>query len=82
MAIVTAETRGLEMMLVPMKLLPKLALDFAQHLCSQMGMCSETLLTAWTVYAQEVENLPCTDTLYLSRPIDKEWFAERKAHGN
>ena len=72
----TAEKRGLEMMLVPMGQLPPLALAFAKKMCNEVGMCSETLLTAWTVYAQCVEGLPCTDSLYQAREQDKAWFKE------
>lgn len=71
----TAEDRGMEMMSIPMDELPPLALAFAKKLCSEVGMCGEVLLTAWTVYAQCVENLPCTDDLYKARDKDKAWFA-------
>lgn len=74
----TAEERGMEMMLIPMKDLPPLAKEFAEHLCRQVGMCMEVLLTAWTVYAQCVEELPCGDELYIARPQDREWFATRQ----
>lgn len=47
----TATERGQEMMLIPMGQLPPLAREFAQHLCQQVGMCMEVLLTAWCVYA-------------------------------
>lgn len=70
----TAEQRGMEMLTVKMGDLPPLAVDFAKHLCSEVGMCTETLLTAWTVYAQEVEGLICTDELYKSREEDQKWF--------
>ncbi len=73
----TAEERGMEMMRIPMGQLPPLALEFAKHLCSQVGMCMEILLTAYTVYAQCVEQLECTDDLYLARPQDKDWFESR-----
>lgn len=74
----TAEERGKEMMHIPIRNLPPLARDFANHLCNQVGMCMETLLTAWTVYAQCVEGLQCTDELYKARDIDKEWFFARR----
>lgn len=70
----TAEERGMEMMLIPMNQLPPLALKFGRHLCKQVGMCGEVLLTAWTVYAQCVEGLECKDALYQARPVDIEWF--------
>lgn len=73
----SAETRGMEMMAIPMKDLPPIALDFAKYLCNKVGMCGEVLLTAWTVYAQCVEKLPCTDTLYKASPEDIKWFAQR-----
>jgi len=74
----TAEERGMEMMYIPMGKLPPLALEFAKQLCKQMGMCGEVLLTAWTVYAQCVEGLPCDDDLYMAREVDRQWFAERQ----
>lgn len=75
----TAEERGQQMMLVKMKDLPPLALEFCQDLCSRVGGCMETFLTAWTVYAQCVEGLPCTDDLYMASESDKQWFRERQA---
>ena len=73
----TAEEMGIAMMQIPMRMLPKLAMEFARQLCSEVGMCGETLLTAYTVYAQCVHNLPCTDDLYKVRPDHARWF-ERK----
>ena len=73
----TAEERGMEMMSIPFKDLPPLAVDFAHHLCKKVGMCGEVLLTAWTVYAQCVEGLECMDDLYRVREPDAEWFRER-----
>ena len=70
----TAEERGMEMMSVPMNQLPPLATKYAKKLCGEVGMCMEVLLTAWTVYAQCVEGLTCTDELYKARPQDIEWF--------
>ncbi len=75
----TAEQRGLAMMEIPMKDLPHLAVKFAQHLCRKVGMCSEVLLTAWTVYAQCAEGLECTDSLYKARGEDVKWFAENQS---
>jgi hypothetical protein len=72
----TAEERGQEMMSIKMNELPPKALEFAKKLCKEVGMCGETLLTAWTIYAQCVENLPCSDDLYKARPCDIEWFNE------
>jgi hypothetical protein len=73
-----ALSRGEEMLYIPMKDLPPLALEFARHLCKQYGMCIETMLTAYTVYAQCVEGLDCKDDLYKARDIDIEWFNQRK----
>lgn len=72
-----AKKRGAAMMMVPMKDLPTLALEFAKHLCADVGMCGEALLTAYTTYAQCVEGLACADDLYKARPQDIEWFKER-----
>jgi hypothetical protein len=73
----TAEERGRELMLIKMGDLPPLALEFGKHLCEELGMCGEVLLTAWTVYAQIVEGLHCTDALYQARACDIEWFTTR-----
>lgn len=74
----SAEERGMAMMHEPMRGLPPLALEFAKKLCGEVGMCMETLLTAYTVYAQCVEGLPCTDDLYQARPVDVAWFDAKK----
>jgi hypothetical protein len=78
----TAEERGGEMMLIPMGKLPPLALEFGKKLWKEFGMCSEVLLTAWTVYAQCVEGLECCDDLYLARPGDIAWFKEKTREGD
>ena len=70
----TAEQRGMEMMRMPMKDLPPLAMKFGRKISAEYGMCMETLLTAWTVYAQCVEGLECTDDLYKARQSDRDWF--------
>ena len=75
--VLSAEERGMQMMSIPMNKLPPLALEFAKKLCGEVGMCMETLLTAWTVYAQLVEGLECTDDLYKARPNDVDWFSAR-----
>jgi len=74
----TAEQRGMEMMSIPIGKLPPIARAFANKLCKEMGMCMEVLLTAWTVYAQCVEGLTCTDDLYKARESDIMWFKEQK----
>jgi len=66
--------RSMEMMYIPIKDLPPLAREFANKLCREVGMCMETLITAYAVYAQCVEGLPCRDSLYAARNIDYEWF--------
>lgn len=74
----TAEDRGIEMMLIPMGELPPLALAFAARLCGSRGICGEMLLSAWCSYAQEIEGLVCTDDLYRSPKWVVEWFDENK----
>jgi len=64
---------------VPRKDLPTLAMEFESHLCREVGYCGEVILTAFAVYAQCVEGLPCDDELYKAREKDVEWFAARKA---
>ena len=74
----TAEERGMNMMYIPLGEIPSIAMKFYKHLESTMGMCGEVYLTAWTVYAQCVEGLECTDDLYKARPQDIEWFKMNK----
>jgi hypothetical protein len=74
----TAEERGMEMMNIPMGKLPPLAVEFAKKLTKEVGTCMEVLLTAWTVYAQCAEKLPCTDDLYQPREEDIQWFKDRE----
>lgn len=73
----TAEERGMEMMTIPRGQLPYMSVIFAKHLCGQVGMCMEVLLTAYTVYAQCVEGLKCTDDLYIARNVDRDWFRDK-----
>ncbi len=74
----TAEQRGSALLHEPIKSLPPLALEFAKKLCSEIGMCMEVALTAYTIYAQCVEGLPCTDALYQASPVDIAWFDAKK----
>ena len=72
-----AVTRGSEMLRVPTGKLPKLAIDFLNKLASESGgVCIETCLTAYAVYAQCVEGLWCDDELYKARPQDVKWFRQ------
>ena len=76
-----AVDRAQELLSVPMSQLPPLALEFVKKLCSEAGGCIEVFLTAYAVYAQCVEGLPCADDLYQVRPEHREWFSER-GHGS
>ncbi len=73
----TAEERGSEMMKIPIKDLPPLAVEFAKDLCRRIGGCGEVLLHSWTVYAQCVEGLECTDPFYAATDSDRLWFLTR-----
>lgn len=77
-----AVTRAVEMMAIPIKDLPPLAVEFAKLLCAKVGMCGEVLLTAWAAYAQAVEGLECDDDLYQISAQDLAWFRERMDKGN
>ena len=74
----TATARGQEMMRPPIGELPELAREFAGHLCQEVGMCAEVMITAYTVYAQCVEGLECDDDLYRPRPQDVDWFKDKE----
>ncbi len=71
-----AVERAVEMMHIPQCDLPPIALKFARYLCSKYGMCGEVYVTAYAVYAQLVEKLPCTDDLYIADKEAIEWFKE------
>lgn len=75
----TAVERASEMMQIPMKELPPLALEFARKLSREVGCCGEVLMTAFAVYAQCIEGLPCDDELYRAKPEDVEWFNKQAA---
>lgn len=69
-----AVARGVEMLRLPMTSLPREAVIYAGYLCLRVGMCTETLLSAYTTYAQIVEGLSCDDDLYTVTPtIRAEW---------
>lgn len=72
-----AVNRAMELMTVPMKDLPPLAIEFMRLLSSEVGYCMETCITAYAAYAQCVENLPCDDYLYEAREKDKKWFKHK-----
>lgn len=74
-----AVDRATQMMVVPKNQLPPLALEFARKMCREVGMCGETYITAYAIYAQCVEGLPCDDALYAARDADVAWFAEQAA---
>jgi hypothetical protein len=71
----TSVDRAVELMSVPAKDLPPIALAFRNQLCSELGMCMEVCLTAFAVYANLVEGLECDDAAYAPRGVDVEWFA-------
>jgi hypothetical protein len=70
-----AVERGVQLATIPMKDVPPLAIEFLRHLAKKVGMCGEVCITAFAVYAQCVEGLPCDDDLYRARPEDIEWFS-------
>jgi hypothetical protein len=62
------------MLRLPMASLPREAIIYAGYLCLRVGMCIETLLSAYSTYAQIVEGLSCDDDLYtVTPPIRAEW---------
>lgn len=68
--------RAMELMTIPVSKLPPLALEFAKHLCGQIGMCGEVLITAYAAYAQCVESCPCDDSVYDGSSY-QHWFDDR-----
>ena len=73
-----AMTRAMEMMSIPFKDLPKLAVGYAQVVCKEIGACGEVFLACWAAYAQCVEGLECYDDLYIATDQAKKWFEEHK----
>ena len=73
--------RASEMMRMPMKDLPEVAVEYAKHLACRVGFCGEVLYTAWAVYAQMVENLPCDDPLYYPDPDAILFYVKRGYYG-
>lgn len=71
---ISAEDRGMEIMKMKWKEIPLEALEFSKYMCNKLGICSETLLTSWIVYAQCIEKLPCNNPLYKALLKDVEWF--------
>jgi hypothetical protein len=60
---------------VPGRDVPPLAIEYANHLAHQFGVCGELVLTAMAHYAQCVEGLPCGDGLYRADEDARKWFA-------
>lgn len=65
-----------EMMLLPMKDLPKEALEYLKYLSNKVGMCMEVCLTAYCAYNQMVLNMPCNDDLYIVSSVEKQWWID------
>ena len=74
----TAEERGMELLHTEMGNVPNIALEYVRYLSNKVGMCMEVMLTAFTIYAQCVENLPCSSSLYLVSEEDNLWFEDKK----
>lgn len=70
----TATDRVSELMATKIKDVPPLATKFARHLGEKMGLCGEVYVTAYAIYAQCVEGLPCDDPDYVASPLDIAWF--------
>jgi hypothetical protein len=75
---------GMDMMAMKISELPPIAVEYAKRLCRQVGGCMEVFLTAWVVYCQIVEHLPCDDSLYLPNADAIKFYAENgyKYDGN
>ena len=54
--------------------LPYACFMYAQHLCREMGMCMEVLLTAYAHYANYLEELPCDDEAYAVTESGRQFF--------
>lgn len=72
-----ATERGIEMLHMPMNELPPIAVEFKDKLAREAGLCIETCLTAYAVYAYMVEGAECDDELYRPRMQDFDWFLVR-----
>jgi hypothetical protein len=72
-----AVARASQLMSAPPRERPVLALEYARHLASSLGLCGEIVVTAFAAYAQAVEGLPCADSLYQIGDSEREWFRAR-----
>ena len=70
----TAVDRAVELMDIPRKDLPTLAVEYCKFLCYKYGVCGEVMLTAYAHYAQAVEKLPCSSGLYMISTEGEDWF--------
>ena len=62
--------RAAEMMNIPTADLPMVAYSYSQFLCRKYGGCGEIFMTAFAHYAQKIEGLPCSDSLYQVNETD------------
>lgn len=69
-----AINRAWELMHIPLKDLPPLALELRNKMARELGMCMEVCLTAFACYAQVVEGLECKDDLYQVRESERAWL--------
>lgn len=67
-----ALARGIELVATKGRDLPLLAMRYAQALCSRVGMCGETCITAFSWYAEKEEGCaPAEDDNYRVHEGDK-----------
>lgn len=72
----TAEQRASQLFQLKTSAVPPLALEYAKHLCSKYGGCGEMFITAYSHYAQAVEDLESHDSLYTIDLDGQQWFNE------
>lgn len=74
----TSINRAMDLMMIPVVQVPRLALDTVNYLARTYGLSSEVCLTAYAAYAEVIEGLPCVDNDYRASPDLREFLEGRK----
>lgn len=66
-----------EMLSIPMRQLPPVAIEFLKYKADQIGMCIEVCLTSYAYYNQAVLYMKCRDKSYKIPEKDLQWFIDK-----
>ena len=73
-----AMDRAAKMMIMPIRDLPALAVDYMVAMCNKYSGCGDVMLAALSHYVQLEEGLPCKDKCYHPCPEDVQMFEDLK----